>query len=325
MSEGVGNSPVRSARSDRGGCAAKLTHRATVYADERTFLAAATPFLRDGLAAGDVVLAVVPGPSLILLRQALGSSDVEFRDAAHWYSQPTRTIAAYSAFIDHNPGRRIRVLAEPGWAGGTPAEIAEWTRYESIVNQAFAPIDASVLCLYDTRTTAADVLDGALRAHPELLGESGPRANATYADPATVCAEIDRRPLPPVPPGTPEMPVDDIDLRRLRAFVGDHAERHGISSARLHDLLVATTEVATNAIRHGLPPVTCRTWADDGDIVVDVTDGGHWQPEGMPGFLPPDPFVRAGFGLWGVRMLCPLVQLRTGPDGTEIRLRVRAR
>jgi anti-sigma regulatory factor (Ser/Thr protein kinase) len=303
----------------------KFIHRAMIYADERAFLDAAAPFLRDGLAADEVVLAIAPGSSLDLLRQALGAVDVEFRDAAHWYSQPTRTIAAYSAFIDHNPGRRIRVLAEPGWAGGTPAEVCEWTRYESIVNQAFAQIDASVLCLYDARTTAADVLDGALRTHPELLDESGPHTNEAYADPATVCAEIDGRPLPPVPADACAMPVDDIDLRRLRAFVGDHAERHGVSSARLHDLLVATTEVATNAIRHGVPPVTCRTWADNGDVVVDVTDGGHWRPESMPGFLPPDPFVRAGFGLWGVRMLCPLVQLRTGPDGTDIRLRVRAR
>ncbi|MFB9833461.1 anti-sigma factor RsbA family regulatory protein [Actinoallomurus acaciae] len=302
-----------------------LIHRAMVYADERAFLDAATPFLREGLAAGEVVLAVAPGPSLDLLRQTLGAVDLGFRDAAHWYSQPTRTIAAYSSVIDHNPGRRIRVLAEPGWADGTPAEISEWTRYESIVNQAFARVDASVLCLYDARTTAADVLEGALRTHPELLDESGTHTNEAYADPATVYAEIDRRPLPPVPPDAYEMPVDDIDLRRLRAFVGDHAERHGISSARLHDLLVATTEVATNAIRHGVPPVTCRTWADNGDVVVDVTDGGHWRPEGLPGFLPPDPFIRAGFGLWGVRMLCPLVQLRTGPGGTDIRLRVHAR
>ncbi|GLY77306.1 sensor histidine kinase [Actinoallomurus iriomotensis] len=303
----------------------RLLHRAMVYADERAFLDATIPFLHEGLVAGEVVLAVAPASSLDLLRRTLGTGDVEFRDAACWYAQPTRTIAAYSSFIDHNPGRRLRVLAEPGWEGGTPAEISEWTRYESIVNQAFAQVDASVLCLYDARGTAADVLDGALRTHPELLGDSGPHANAAYTDPATVYAEIDGRPLPPVPPDAYAMPVDDIDLRRLRAFIGDHAGRHGISSARLHDLLVATTEVATNAIRHGLPPVTCRTWADNGDVVVDVTDGGHWTPEGLPGFLPPDPFVRAGFGLWGVRMLCPLVQLRTGPGGTDIRLRVRTR
>jgi anti-sigma regulatory factor (Ser/Thr protein kinase) len=305
----------------------KLIHRAMLHADEQAFLDAAMPFLRQGLSAGEAVLAVTPAASIDLLRQALGSDAgaVGFRDAAHWYSQPTRTIAAYNSYINDHLGMRIRVLAEPGWQCGTPDEITEWTRYESIVNQAFADIDASVLCLYDERTTATAVVDGALRTHPELLCDSGPRPNEAYADPRTVYAEVDGRPLPPAPPDAREMPVDGIDLCALRAFVGDHAEHHGVTSARLHDLLVATTEVATNAILHGLPPVTCRIWTDNGDLVVDVTDGGNWQPDGLPGFLPPDPLLRVGFGLWGVRMLCPLVQLRTGPDGTDVRLRVHTR
>lgn len=302
----------------------KLIHQAMLYAGEDAFLDAALPFLRPGLDAGDAVLVVAPATTTDHLHRALGpaANAIAFRDAALWYSHPTRTISAYSSFIEDHPGVRIRVLAEPGWECGTPAEIAEWTRYESIVNQAFADVDAAVLCLYDRRATA-EVLEGALRTHPELVGDAGPCANDAYVDPCTVYAEVDRQPLPPVPSHAREMPVDSIDLCALRAFVSDHAEDHGISSARLHDLLVATTEVATNAIRHGLPPVTCRTWTDEGDLVVDVTDTGHWEPEGLPGFLPPDPLVRVGFGLWGVRMLCPLVQLRTGPTGTDIRLRVR--
>jgi anti-sigma regulatory factor (Ser/Thr protein kinase) len=303
-----------------------LIHRAMLYASDETFHAAALPFLTKGLDAGDSVLVVAPEPAADGLRRALGpaAGAIAFRDAPHWYSQPTRTIAAYSAYIADHPGTRIRVLAEPGWPHGTSAEVAEWTRYESIVNQAFAPVDASVLCLYDQRTTARDVLDGVLRTHPELLRETGPHANDAYLDPSTVYAEVDQAPLPPVPAHARSLPVDGIDLGALRAFVGDHAERHGISSARLHDLLVATTEVATNAIRHGLPPVTCRTWADGGDLVVDITDAGHWVPEDLAGFLPPDLTERVGFGLWGVRMLCPLVQLRTGPEGTHVRLRVRS-
>jgi anti-sigma regulatory factor (Ser/Thr protein kinase) len=296
-----------------------------LYADDQAFRRAAVPFLRQGLEAGEAVLAVVPEAALSVLRGAVGPDVMSFRDAAHWYSQPTRTIAAYSSFIEDHPGVRIRVLAEPSWDCGSAAEIAEWTRYESIVNQTFADIDAVVLCLYDQRTTDPAILDGAVCTHPELVGDSGPRANDAYLDPPTVYAAVDRQPLSPIPPDAPAMAVDDIDLCALRAFVGGHAEHHGVSSARLHDLLVATTEVATNAIRHGLPPVTCRTWVEGDDMVVDVTDGGHWRPAGLPGFLPPNPLIRAGFGLWGVRMLCPLVQLRTGPTGTDIRLRVPAR
>ncbi|MDN3351692.1 sensor histidine kinase [Actinomadura sp. DC4] len=303
----------------------KLIHRALIYADHQEFLDASVPFLRQGLESGDAVIAVVRGSSIDDLRRAVGSDAVTYRDAAHWYSQPTRTIAAYSAFITEHAGARIRVLAEPDWDGDSAAEIAEWTRYESIVNQTFADLDAVVLCVYDRRGADQGILDGVVHTHPELVSVAGPHVNDAYRDPLTVYADVDREPLDPVPPDAPTMTVDDIDLSALRAFVGGHAEDHGVSSARLHDLLVATTEIATNAIRHGLPPVTCRTWAEGNDLVVDVSDGGHWQPEGLPGFLPPDPMVRAGFGLWGVRMLCPLVQLRTGPTGTDVRLRVPAR
>src|SRR5205807_1212817 len=144
-------------------------HRAMLYADDDAFLDAALPFLTEGLDTGEAVLVVAPAATTAGVRRALGpaAGAVAFRDSAHWYTQPTRTIAAYSSFIEDHPGVRIRVLAEPGWECGSEAEIAEWTRYESIVNQAFAEVDAAVLCLYDRRTTAAEVLDGVLRTHPE--------------------------------------------------------------------------------------------------------------------------------------------------------------
>jgi anti-sigma regulatory factor (Ser/Thr protein kinase) len=302
----------------------KLIHRALLYDGDRSFVETALPFLAEGLEAGDAVLAVGPAAGVNDLRRELGPSTgaVEFHEAAQWYSQPTRTIAAYSTFIAEHPGARMRVIAEPAWKCRTQAEISEWTRYESIVNQAFAEIDASVLCLYDQRTTADDIIDGALRTHPELLGEAGPRLNGFYLDPPTVFAKVDEQALPPISPYAFAMPLDDLDLRALRVFVGGHAADHGLPPARHHDLLLATTEVATNALRHGAPPVTCRVWAEAGDLVVDVTDGGHWRPGAAPGFLPPDSADGSGFGLWGVRMLCPLVQIRTSVVGTTVRLRV---
>lgn len=302
----------------------RFIHRALVYDRDDAFLDTAVPFARAGLEAGETVLAINSAAGITGLREALGGAadSVEFRDSTSWYAQPTRTIAAYSSFLADNIGPRIRVITEPGWEGCTPAEISEWTRYESIVNEAFADVEASVLCMYDRRVTAPEIIDGALRTHPELVGDSGPRPNDAYLDPCTVFAEVDRQPLPPPPPHAVAVQVDSADLSSPRNFIGGHARGHGMSPARLNDLLVAATEVATNAIRHGVPPITCRLWDDDGDLVVDVTDAGLWEPDAVPGFLPPDPVSRSGFGLWGVRMLCPLVQLRTGAVGTTVRLRV---
>lgn len=132
----------------------RLIHQFLMYDTEKDILDTVVPFLQEGLSAGEAVLAVGTAPNLSCLRQALGtdSDAVEFADSACWYVQPTRTIANYSSFIAENATARIRVVAEPGWDTGTPAQISEWMRYESIINQAFADISASVLCLYDRRT-----------------------------------------------------------------------------------------------------------------------------------------------------------------------------
>jgi anti-sigma regulatory factor (Ser/Thr protein kinase) len=301
-----------------------LTHQAFVYDEDTDFLRAAVPFVKEGIDAGEAVLAISSARGVTELRRALGSGSdaVEFGDSASWYVQPTRTIAAYSSFVAENATARIRVVAEPGWETGTAAQICEWTRYEAIVNQAFMEIDASVLCLYDRRTTDSRLLDGAIQTHPELSDGARARPNDAYLDTSTIHAQVDRDPLPPPPPDAVPIPVDDTDLTSMRSVMSGHARRRGMSRPRLNDLLVAATEVATNAIRHGLPPVECRMWVQDNDLVVDVTDRGSWRPADVPGFIPPDPSARSGFGLWGVRMLCALVQIRTCQPGTAIRLHV---
>lgn len=301
-----------------------LVHRAMVYERDDAFMRTAVPFVREGLAYDETLLVIGTAAGNAGLRAALGhcADAVEFHDSAGWYTQPTRTIAAYNSFILDHLGERIRVVAEPGWRSGTSFEVAEWTRYESMVNLAFAEIDASVLCTYDRRNTPAGIIDGALRTHPELTGDAGTRPNGAYLDPCAVYAGVDGTPLDPPPPHAATAQVSGSDLSDLRCFVAGHARGHGLSPARLNDLLVAATEIATNAVRHGRPPVACRLWTDGDDLVVEITDGGRWSPPTMTGFLPPDQGM-SGFGLWAVRMLCPLVQLRTGVDGTLVRLRVR--
>lgn len=306
----------------------KLIHQVLMYDHEKGFLDTVVPFVREGLDAGEAVLAVSTAPNVTSLRQALGtdSDAVAFVDSANWYVRPARTIANYSSFIAENATSRIRVVAEPGWETGTPDEVMEWTRYESIINQAFADIRASVLCLYDRRSTDTGLLDGALYTHPQVVdGCGGPRDNGCYVEPPALHAWIDRDPLPVPPSEAVTLPVDTDDLSALRAFGAKRARELGIDRHRMNDLLVAMTEVVTNAIRHGRPPIACRMWREDDDIVVDVTDAGWWRPDPVPGFIPPDPASLSGFGLWGVRMLCALVQLRTGPAGTAVRLHVPCR
>ncbi|MGI8329027.1 anti-sigma factor RsbA family regulatory protein [Actinomadura scrupuli] len=303
----------------------RLVHQALLYGGEAEFLTATVPFLKAGLEADDEVLAVVPGPSSAALHDMLGSDagPVRFIDAATFYQHPVRTIASYNDIVHAVAPRRVRVLAEPFLPGRSPLETVEWSRYEAVVNAAFSTTPAQVICGYDTRRAAPEVLDAARRTHPMLVGWHGTHRNRGYDDPERFGVDCDRMPLP----APAELPVTLSferleDLRGVRRFVESHARRlamHGLEMAKFRQ---AVDSVVGNAIKHGSPPMELRLWGEDDFVVCEVVDFGHWRPDGLVGFLPPEPGT--GFeGLWGARMLVDAVHVRTGWSGTVVRLRTR--
>jgi anti-sigma regulatory factor (Ser/Thr protein kinase) len=304
------------------GTGGALVHCALMYDDEGEFLAATVPFLHSGMAAGDAMLAVVPQPRIDALRRALGpdSAAVQFIDAIGWYQHPVHTIAAYDAFLRAQAPQRVCALTEPVWQGRSPLEVVEWARYEAIVNAAFDNSGASAMCAYDRSVLGPEVLEGALRTHPELLDGPGTHQHShTYVDPAGFSAACDREPLR-LPSCFDSVSFESADLHDVRRFVTDRSLRYGVPNATLGNLLVAVTEVATNAINHGTPPMAVRIWAEDDALICEIADCGFWRPTGLLGFLPPESATTTGFGLWGVRMLTDLVQIRTGWDGTVVRM-----
>jgi anti-sigma regulatory factor (Ser/Thr protein kinase) len=299
-------------------------HRALLYGRPEEFLSVTVPFLQAGLETDDAILAVVPAANIEALRDTLGSDAeaMRFVDAAGWYRNPVRTIAAYNDFAEASAPRRVRALAEPVWHGLSAAETVEWQRYESIVNVAFSGLGAQVICLYDKLRLDQDVLSAARRTHPETVDGDGPPNGDDFVQPAAFNIECDRRPLPP-PPGTTDVqPIETEDaLCELRTFVAERAERRGMARDPLNNLLVAVTEIATNALRHGTPPIRVRVWTEQTDLVCEVVDQGHWNRNALLGLLPPESAAAGGFGLWAARMLVDLMQVRTGATGTVVRLR----
>ncbi|MEU8343553.1 Histidine kinase-like ATPase domain-containing protein [Actinomadura meyerae] len=324
-----------------------FTHRVLPYDGVDDYLGGAVPFLRDGIAAGDRVLAVCGTAREMLLRDALGGAAeaVLFTDAAAWYAHPSRTLADClgDAAESARRGRRLRLLGEPAWATRSPLEVVEWERAEALVNIALRGTGASVLCPYSTTLPAAVVAAGR-KTHPETVRGTSARRNPGFVDPWTFCARCDADPLPPPPPGADTLPLDDRpDLFWLRAWITDCARQTPLPEEGLQRLLVAATEVVTNALRHGAPPVVLRIWADSGgedsggtgsggvhssggdaSLVCEVADAGRWAPGTGYGLLPPRPqgaLADERFGLWAVRLLCSTVQIRTGENGTTVRLR----
>jgi transcriptional regulator with XRE-family HTH domain len=150
-----------------------LEHRVLAYESDEEFLAGSIPFFAEGIERSDALLAVTGEAQIGLLRDALDgdSAHVEFADSADWYRTPTAALNRYRAFVNakFDAGATwIRIVGEPVWAGRSDAEIAAWTRYESIINLAFASSPATIICPYDARSLPGDVVADALRTHPEV-------------------------------------------------------------------------------------------------------------------------------------------------------------
>lgn len=306
-----------------------FSHRVLPYDGMDGFLAGTLPFLREGIAAGDRVLAVTSMGSELLLRDALGGlaeNEVEFVDSADFYAHPARTLADClgDAEAAASRGRRLRILGEPAWTGRTTLETREWQRVEALVNVSFADTGAAILCAY-AGSLPAGVLAAARRTHPESVRGASVLKNPHYIDPWSYSAQCDHGPLPDPPPEADELPIDNPDLYWLRAYVSEFARRTPLPEEDLQRLLVAVTEVMTNALRHGAPPYLLRMWVDSAEraFVCEVRDQGAWERGAGHGLVPPRPAGPGRFGLWAVRLLCSIVQIRTGDGGTVVRMMLR--
>lgn len=303
-----------------------LLHQALLHGGTEEFLDAAVPFLHEGLAARDRILAVVPHDRQEALRDVLGRDrkEIEFHDATAFYRHPVRTIAAYNDVLRQAGPRRVRALAELDWSGPAQAwEQREWGRYESLVNAVFGPSNAQVICSYDRTLAPPPVVEEARRTHPDLFeGGHYPAYNDRYVRPERYGAGCDRLPLPEVPAEAERLALTSLDLAPLRAFLAERGRRMGLPDDKAGSLSMAVTEIATNAVLHGTPPIEFRIWRQGRVLHCEVADVGLWRPDGLAGFLPPESAIAGGFGLWSARMLVDLLEIRAGHHGTRVQLRM---
>jgi anti-sigma regulatory factor (Ser/Thr protein kinase) len=302
-----------------------LIHQALLFDSPSAFLAAAVPFVTEGVHRGDTVIAVTSSDNSALLREHINGAaeHVTFLPAEGWFDSPGRTLDAHHRRIDALPGDTgiLRVLGEPVWDGRDPLETSEWGRYESVINVALAGSRAWVMCGYNSLTLPAEIMDDARRTHPELAVGTAREASATYADPAYYYSQHNA-PLPPPPAqGVEWLPVFG-DMAPVRQFIADHAVRMGVPAGRLDDFTLAVNEVATNAVRHGAGHGEMRLWATDRRVVCEITDPGT-ATDNFLGFLRADAHAEQGHGLWIARQICDLLEMRTGDAGTSVRLHIR--
>ena len=100
------------------------------------------------------------------------------------------------------------------------------------------------------------------------------------------------------------------------------AQRAGLEADRATDLVIAVSEVAANTLRHTTAGGTLHLWRTAGELVCQVQDSG-FIADPLAGRRVPGYDLPGGKGLWLVNQVCDLVELRTSPAGTSIRLHMR--
>jgi anti-sigma regulatory factor (Ser/Thr protein kinase) len=310
--------------------AAAFTHRACIYDSDEQFLAMAMPFLEEGLDRGDPVLAVTTPANLELVSASLGArgADVDYAESAFFGRRPAQRVAAFHRYWKRDAERtgiRVRILAEPVWAGRSSREIAAWTRMEAALNVALAPTTISMICPYDMRILPLAILANARSTHPEQVDGSHTTPCPEYGDPADFARACDASPLSSPPPSAAEFQFTG-DLRGVRRFVADRAAAHGLPADRAGMLVLAAGEIATYAKNHAAGRATVRTWEQPGMVVCDfrlppaAIDGDPFL--GLrPAELEPEP----GDGLWLAGQICDWIEIRSGDESSTIRLHVASR
>ncbi|MCZ2860422.1 sensor histidine kinase [Blastococcus sp. VKM Ac-2987] len=306
-------------------------HDALLYDSPDQLVAAGAPFLRAGLDAGEAAVVMTGPASTAALREALDDDPrLQLLDRAELYRMRTpaaiTTLRRLAEKQTADGARRVRVVGEIDF-GRTEREWLEWERYESVINEALTGWELWGLCAFDTRRLPEPVLESAVRTHPTLVTAAGRAANDGYTDPAEYLRAL---PVPdePLERTAPRLAAADVaDFIGLRHAVA--AELAGVPAPAdvVEDFLLAVDEMASNAVRHGRPPVSLRLWTAPDRMVCTISDGGPGWDDPFAGYGPAHgaDLSRGGMGLWLARQLCDHVDIsggahHPGDGGVRVRL-----
>jgi anti-sigma regulatory factor (Ser/Thr protein kinase) len=308
------------------------THGAAVVGSESEMLAAAIPFLEAGLQAGDLVVLTCPPDTVALLCAALGEQAAAVDSDPRMSllgSRAPDALTMCSRYLERavtEGSGRLRVVADVDF-GRDPADWREGQRFESVFNRLMGAAPVEAMCIYDRRRLPAPVIASAEATHPHLVHGTTWSTSAGFQDPGTYVPSL---PLPrePAEDGDPVFSVDDAKtLAGLRHQLGAVIASLVPGRDLQGDLHLAASEIAANAFRHGVRPVSARVWAEGDRLVCLISDRGTSYSDPFSGFTPahgPD-LSRGGMGLWLARKLWDHVDVLPSDTGLTVRLSTRIR
>jgi anti-sigma regulatory factor (Ser/Thr protein kinase) len=262
------------------------------------------------------------------------SSREQFRHLALFYHGRGEYLAALAGFIQASQARGDAVfvavpkgnaqLVHHEFGVNSPhvdlVDMDELGRNPARIIPALRDSLVTVVCPYDSARLPGSVITDAVRTHPAVIRDRQATASVSYLGPPDVPPRCNRAlSRPPVHAET--LGYSD-DLRPVRSFVASRAAGAGLTPSRIPDLVLAISELAANTVRHTEGDGTLQVWHTRGELICQVADTGHLT-DPLAWHRPPSEELLGGNGLWLVNQVCDLVQARTGPAGTTIRLHMR--
>ncbi|MEV6929115.1 sensor histidine kinase [Dactylosporangium sp. NPDC051485] len=300
-------------------------HEAVRYDSDEHLLAVVVPFLLGGAEAGEPTLVAFGERNASLVRAELPAGvPVTFLTGGEVYARPAGAIRSYRSLLAEHVAagaRQIRIVGElaPDTFGPT---WDWWARYESAINHAYDEFPLWSMCAYDERVTPAAVLDDVDRTHPRTA-RPGDRhePNAGYRHPGDFLLASRPAPADPIQLARPTADLLGPSPAQARNAIRAAGEDH-LPPRELDDLVLAVSEIVTNAHLYGREPIHVRVWTGAGRMVVTVADRGPGPKDAFAGLLPAASDGSAGLGLWIAHQVCSHVSLHREPDGFTARLTV---
>jgi anti-sigma regulatory factor (Ser/Thr protein kinase) len=293
-------------------------HSALVYESPDEYVAHAVPFLKEGIEAGEGAIVAHTQPGLAVMREALGpdAAQVRFVDVGSAYTRPAKTLAAYhEVYVEQlRKTATLRCVADVQF-GRDPGEWDLWTGYEAVFNRSFGHLPAWVICSYDANGTPDPILEGVWQTHPEVVAGETWSTSDRYEDPD----ELLRR-LTPVAAPLAELRSIPFgrDAEELRERLARELRAAEVSEAKALDMLLAATEIAANAVRHGGGIEDVRVGRAQGRFACEIVDRGDGFDDPAAGYLAPREGV--GAGLWVARQLTWRIEFFRSPSGFTARI-----
>lgn len=290
-------------------------HTLFVYNSESELAEVAVPFLERSRETGEASVVAAGSSATQVLKEALPDDASVIFDLE--YSLPIAAIQTRRRMVSQLTERgapRVRMVGEVPHPGVGQQDWESWAQYEAVINELYAELPLTGLCIYDRRLTPDHVLADLPKLHPLILDEEGqPQPHDDYVEPRDFL-ESQASSLDPIEHRAPQVDLPDVrKLRRLRRHIREAARKQAVAGPVVDDFILAVNEVVSEALIREVRPVSLRVWLDPAILVAHVSHPGY-GPDPMSGYLLPDRRTNGALRIPIARRFAGRVDISPGPD-----------